>query len=377
MKTLHKTLFFLLLGIIILGCNKNSIPISNDDEKVTIELDKSYIQFGSGVSTRASLISGYLNSNFAVLGYQYRGEWEGEKIFATPNVFKELNSDRFALPQIVKYDDGIYTYDPIQAWTGNTYSFFGYYPSEHSSITLFEDGKSQQGVPYITYTHPDSGDPSSLVDVMTASFIDTKIGYDDQGNEINYEVNLEMQHRMSAIDLRARNYYKDNDGVPLTIQINSLIFEPIVTYKKAKFYLDGTTEGIPLEASQNGNLSYPIVSNNPFDVRPNSSEDTSLREITSSSNETTILLIPQDTQIEGKLELSYKMMYEDGTYITDESGAIKVKPVTFDLGHFKRTLIEGRRYYIEITFTSDAVSLNINTADEWEEIEDDVIMEFE
>ena len=39
--------------------------------------------------------------------------------------------------------------------------------------------------------------------------------------------------------------------------------------------------------------------------------------------------------------------------------------------NFSKELIEGRRYYIELTFTSDAVSVNIVAADEWNFIDKD------
>ena len=44
--------------------------------------------------------------------------------------------------------------------------------------------------------------------------------------------------------------------------------------------------------------------------------------------------------------------------------------------NFDKPLIEGRRYYIELTFTSDAVSVNIVAADEWN-TKPDIQYEFE
>lgn len=385
MKIYNKILGLLFIAALACACNKSSIPEGPDDNEITVELDKSYIQFNSGIETKGTLVDGYLNSSFAVLGYQYPGQWSGEKVFAEPNVFKKTTGD-WAVSQIVTYDDAtqLYTYNPVQAWTGNRYSFFAYYPHDNANIKLFDDGTVKLGVPYITYTHPTDGDPTKLVDVMTASFIDTKIGYDENGNEINYEVNLEMQHRMSAIDVCARNYYKDEAGNLLTIEITKLEFKPIVAYKKAKFNLDGTTT---FEDGDAGNLTYTLVSNTSscpewasqtFEVASNNQIDTELRYITSSENNTTILLIPQpSTDLGGTLEISYRMKYDEDTYVVDEDGEIVEKSVTYNLVNSKRTLAEGRRYYIEITFTSDAVTVNITAADEWEVLKDDVEMEFE
>jgi hypothetical protein len=195
-----------------------------------------------------------------------------------------------------------------------------------------------------------------------------------------------MQHRMSAIDICARNYYKDDEGNLLTIEITKLEFKPIVTYKKAKFYLDGVTEPITLEEGETGNLIYTLVtSSNPrpawarstVDIEDNNQNDTDLRYITSSDENTTILLIPQSSELEGTLELSYKMKYDDDTYVKNEQGEVIEKHVSYNLMNSKRALAEGRRYYVEITFTSDAVTVNITAADEWEELENDVVMEFE
>lgn len=387
MKIYNKILGLLLIAALACGCSKNSITGGLDDNEVTIELDHSYIQFSSGIATKGTLIDGYLNQNFAVLGYQYPGLWEAEDVMLEPNVFK-TTSGGWAIPQIVTFDDEtqLYTYEPIQAWTGNRYSFFAYYPSDNANVKLFDNGTQKKGVPYITYTHPTDGDPTKLVDIMTASFIDTKIGYDANGNEINYEVNLEMQHRMSAIDICARNYYKDDAGIPLTIEITKLDFKPQVAYKKAKFNLDGTTELISLENGDTGNLTYTLVSNSTsrpdwarsiFEVKHNNQIDTDLRDITSSDENTTILLIPQPSELGGTLELSYQMKYEDNTYVRNEQGDILEKHVSYNLIDSKRALAEGRRYFVEITFTSDAVTVNITAADEWEELENDVVMEFE
>lgn len=395
MKIYNKILGLLLIAALACGCSKNSVLELPNGNDITIELDHSYIQFGSGIETKGTLINGYLNNSFAVLGYQYPGLWTAEKVFAEPNVFKTL-SGNWAVPQIVTFDEltQLYSYNPIQAWTGNRYSFFAYYPYNNNNVVLFDgDGEDEgteidikKGIPYIIYTHPADGDPTKLVDLMTASFIDTKIGYDENGNEINYEVNLEMQHRMSAIDICARNYYKDDEGNLLTIEITKLEFKPIVAYKKAKFYLDGVTEPITLEEGETGNLIYTLVtSSNPrpawarstVDIEDNNQNDTDLRYITSSDENTTILLIPQSSELEGTLELSYKMKYDDDTYVRDEQGDILEKHVSYNLINSKRALAEGRRYYVEITFTSDAVTVNITAADEWEELENDVVMEFE
>ena len=43
---------------------------------------------------------------------------------------------------------------------------------------------------------------------------------------------------------------------------------------------------------------------------------------------------------------------------------------------FSRSLVEGRRYFIEITFTSDAITTDVLAAEEWDMVRN-VIHEFE
>lgn len=381
MKTFSKLLYLFSFVAILLSCNKKSLSVEDGD--ISIELDKRYIQFNSAVPTRGSLITGeYLEDDFAVLGYQYRGNWQTASIMAKPNVFFTSEGD-LALPQIVTHNNGIFTYSPLQAWTGNTYSFFGYYPSEHDNIELFDPESNKEGVPYITYTVPNASDPRGLIDIMTASYIDTNVDY-------SYDVHMNMRHRLSAIDIGVRNYYQyiDAEEIPhlITIEITSLELQ-LTTYEKAKIYLDYTT---PTSGSGAQTLTYKMVglgedwSPSIFEVKSNSNENTSLTMITKyqGENATSILLVPQSNHIEGTLKMEYKKRFEDGTgYMVNEEPISGKDQYTFELSQnlkdFNRSLVEGRRYFIEITFTSDAVSVNIVAADEWDELEDDVKHEFE
>ena len=221
----------LLLMVSLTGCDK----MSNISTIVNEPLDpsKNYIHFDADISTRGALVEGnLLNNTFAVIGYQHRGEWEAEKIFAVPNVFDNT-------PQIVTYSDGIFSYSPMKVWTGNKYSFFGYYPSDNNTqMTL----TANQGDPYITYKLPDDNDPTKLIDVMTADYINTGIA-------ASASVAMPFRHRLSAIDVGARNYYEYNhDGDPatpnrdVTIEITRLIVNLTnIVNTSAKIYLDHTS----------------------------------------------------------------------------------------------------------------------------------------
>lgn len=365
MKVYYKILGLIFFAVLLLGCTKSAI--SDESCEIDINTDRSYIRFDSGISTRGALfLKDYLDANFNVLGYQYPGIWESESSMATPNVFQST-------PQLVTHSDGIYTYSPIKAWTGNTYSFFGFYPSNSSYIKIFDNGTAKEGIPYITYTVPTSADPSDLIDIMTASVINTDI-------DVSPDVRLNMRHRLSAIDLGARNYYvqKITNGDTeeshlVTIEITSLEMQ-VKTYTSAKIYLDGTTS---TTGTGSQTLKYQMVTS-ATDIAPNSTDDTALRLITTDTGEkaTSVILVPQTNFLEGTLSLKYKKKYksDNGQYVyigNEES-------VPVDLKTLERTLVEGRRYTIEFTFTSDAVSINISVVDEWDEInKDDLKHEFE
>lgn len=406
MKICSRFLAFLFV-VALVGCSKNVDDISKDDGGVVLDPNSRYIHFYSEVSSRGALVEGTsLTDDFAVLGYQYRGDWETESVMARPNVFykSDVKSEsNLALPQMVTYNEGmgIFEYTPIQAWTGNKYSFFGYYPSSHTNIKLFGDGNVKSGSPYINFTLPADADSRKLIDVMTAAYVDT-------GVSSSPSVNLNFRHRLAAIDVGARNYYDYdldgnpstvNDVVPVTIEITKLTvtLENIVN-SGANIYLDDQIPTEYIKSSPVLNKSYPMVgtvswTEPTFDVIPNTKEDRSMRIISTQSGEnaSSLLLIPQTELLHGTMELTYKKkrkanpsdtewLYQkaNGDWVYREAGDLENDFLySPDLNvNFSKELGEGRRYYIELTFTSDAVSVNIIAADEWNTLPD-VKHEFE
>ena len=377
-------IFYKILGIFSIvaalgSCSKNIS--SGDGDDMVIDSNSRYIQFDPGISTRGSLVtSQYLEADFAVIGYQYPKDWKTAISMATPNVFDSP-------VQKVTFKDGIYQYSPLKVWTGNYYSFFAYYPYEDESIELFD--ADYEGSPYIKYTHPTSTDPSNMVDIMTASYIDTHV-------DASPEVRMKMEHRLSAIDIMARNYYQytDESDVPhlVTIEITDLTLS-LTTYKGAQIYLDSNYEGlngssiVPFDYDEKTGIAptqtiaYKFPS---LDINPNGSDDTAFRQI--SKDGKTLLMIPQPNEaMKGVLNMTYKKRYtpkdENGNdledaYIINDKDNTAVFTEEIDLSQYDCRLKEGSRYYIEITFTSDAVSVNILKSDEWDEL-DDVELEFE
>ena len=385
MKRMNR-FFPLLFAVIIAGCSPNNedIPTHTD---MPLDPTKRYIHFDADVLTRGALVEGdYLQDNFYALGYMYGGDWETEKVMALPNVFNNT-------PQLVEYNigNGLFGYTPIQAWTGNKYSFFGYYPI-HDSVKLFDDGTVKQGDPYITYELVSRNNPIGLIDVMTASYLDT-------GVSSNPSVGLHFRHRLAAIDVGARNYYtiEDNNGddIPVTIELTELgvIFNNLMN-DKAKIYLDASIPSVYTPAAEgNRTATYYMVHANPayvipktFDVVPNTSSYTNFQYISTQTGEnaSTILVIPQEEPLTIGGSITYKKKYKDAqdrwVYLTND----KVGDVYYNTQLFKEELhltfnkqiMEGRRYFIEFTFTSDAVSVNVIAADEWN-TNPDITHEFE
>ena len=387
MKIFNHILTLASIAILLGSCSEGAAP----DNEVVIPLDpdSKYIHFDADVATRGALIDGnILEDHFYVLGYQYRGSWEAAKVLATPNVFDST-------PELVSYENGVYSYSKIQPWSGNTYSFFGYYPSDSSYIKLFDDGTAKTGEPYIIYNFPTDSDPTLHIDVMTADYIDTSVA-----SSANVQMNF--RHRLCAVDVGARNYYTfdhDNntltDDKEVTIEITSLsVAITNIVNTSAKIYLDHNKPTEYPNTQTKASVNYVMVgapewAPTTFDVDPNTKTDRAIRLVTHSTGEnaSSMMFIPQEELLSGTVDIYYRKKYvaDDGktlyqrinfgdnneTYYTwtelpTDANALQYytfKPVLNI--NFDKPLIEGRRYYIELTFTSDAVSVNIIAADEW------------
>lgn len=369
MKIYRQFLMFLAVAALA-SCGKNIDDIPNNEIEIPLDPNKQYIQFDAEIPTRGALVVGNtLAQNFKVLGYQYRGTWESESILASPNVFDTT-------PELVEYAGGIFTYTEIKPWTGNKYSFFGYVPT---NLTLFDNDTAKTGEPYITYKLPtDSTDPTQLIDIMTAAYIDTSLS-------ASASVTLPMKHRMAAIDVSARNHYDykyDHDSDPntddietqVTIEITHLdIILDNVVNKAAKIYLNPDKDIATTKAADDEKQrKYQVVGEagwapDTFDIAPNTSTDGAMRVIHNENNTLSMLLIPQEELVTGSLDLKYKRKYKDSNENWVTLDATPITPNADELKiNFNKSLNEGSRYFIEMTFTSDAVSVSVVAADEWD-----------
>ena len=351
---------FLLVVMLLCGCSKSGIT---PDEQIVVPT-KPYIYLDAGVSTRASLVEGTtLRRNFSVYGYTYdfNNKWSTYRVTAKPNVFDNV-------PQNVTHSSGSYKYDPIKEWQGGKYTFFAYYPS-----SLNSSGANVEGTPYITYA-PDFNDTAEHRDIMTAMFEDTSLSSSPY-------VYFDFYHRLSAVDVVAMNFYEysyddpDSENTVITEKITidivdlALSFEN-VQYKEAKIYLDRRIPSELTPAAAGTNPFYQIISQDSGSgIYINYNEDATLRPITAQNNSSMIFIPQEETDLEVTTTVKYKKRRPNGEYLTDENGD-DVFTQTIETP-FNQPLKEGSRYYLQMTFTSSAVSISIITSDEWDDIKVD------
>jgi hypothetical protein len=355
---------FILVAVLLCGCNDNAIDSS--DEQIVVPT-KPYIYIDAAVNTRASLVEGTkLERTFGIYGftYDFNNKWSTYRVTAKPNVFDDV-------PQQVTYNNGSYQYSPTKEWEGGKYTFFAYYP-----YSLVVSGKEVEGTPYVTYG-PDFNDTAEHRDIMTAMFEDTSLSSSPY-------VYFDFYHRLSAVDVVAMNFYEhsyddpDSENTVITEKITievvdlALQFEG-VQYKKAKIYLDRRIPSDRTPADAGTNPNYQIISSNSGSgIYINYNEDATLRPITAQNNSSMIFIPQESTDLEVTTTVSYKKRRPNGEYLTDKGSDVFTQTIETP---FNQPLKEGSRYYLQMTFTSSAVSISILTSDEWDDIK--VNYEFE
>lgn len=382
-----------------------------------------YISFHADVNSRASLqTSQYITEPFGVYGYQYdfNNTWNAQRVLATPNVFWNLN-DSTKLPLKVSYNNGIYNYTADGAydgtmdtntnqvnWTSNRYAFWAYYPYDNSS-NFSVSSMTSEGAPYVTYT-VDRTTTENMYDVMTGGI--SQITAANSGNTVTFT----MYHRLSAVDVSISNVYEHEyteNGINYVEDVNIIIdtlkleFNNL-KYDKAQIFLE-QNKNIPAlnsvltpAATNDMSATYQLVGgtnpdiDNPVTVGPTTTEKTNL----TAGNGATMTFIPQDTTnlsvtatvkyhmvgVETQDRVPHLRVNEQGEPVnkngnktndptqyvydgvadnatTGAKSTISVVKTT----DFNQPLVEGTRYYIVLNFTSEAVSINIITAEAWDD----------
>lgn len=347
---------FLLVIVLLCGCSKSDIT---PDDQIIVPT-KPYIYLDAGVSTRASLVEGtVLDETFGVYGftYDFNNTWSTYRVTAKPNVFDNV-------PQLVEYINGSYKYSDVKEWQGGKYTFFAYYPFD----LVTSDG-NDEGTPYITYV-PDFTSTAEHKDIMTAMFEDTSLSSSPY-------VYFDFYHRLSAVDVVAMNFYEhsyddpDSENTVITEQVTIEIVDLAlqfknVEYQEAKIYLDRRIPSVCTPADAGTNPIYQIISKESgkgIDINYN--EDATLRPITAQNNSSMIFIPQEKTDLEVTTTVEYKKRRPNGEYIIEDGNNVFTQTIETP---FNQPLKEGSRYYLQMTFTSSAVSISIITSDEWDDI---------
>lgn len=351
-------IFALCALLFAYGC-ENNLGLPEEEDNHVIIPGGEYIYLDAGVSTRGSLVEGTsLNAGFGAYGftYNFNNRWTTFRVTGKPNVFGSV-------PQEVTYNDGFYSYTPMKQWEGGKYTFFAYYPYGNDNVVPSGD---EENTPYVTYS-PSLSSTSNHADIMTAIFEDTSLS----SSPYAY---FDFHHRLAAVDVAALNFYEyshNEDGSvhtdKVTIEITdlSLAFKNL-SYKSAQIYLDRRVSSVRTENdAENDAASFTVVSGGNVEITPSTTSDFQL--ITNAASKQTMLLIPQENEnLEVTTTITFKKRLPNGTYLTDDGGGDTFTDTK--LTSFGQALKEGSRYYIQITFTSSAVSINIITSAEWDEI---------
>ncbi len=370
----------LCVALLASGCDNGTISPEGDDDNVIVVPDGgSYIYLDAevGNKTKGTLIEGNeLKDRFGAYGftYDFTNRWTTYRATATPNVFKN-NDGNFVAVQEVTYDEGIYSYEPVQEWSGGKYTFFAYYPyyddNDPNNKSVTASGKNVEGTPYVIYAPEDFlTSTANHTDVMTAMFQDTSLSSSQY-------VDFDFQHRLSAIEVVALNFYEYNhedaggnvttEKIEIEITDLNITFENL-KYKEAKLYLDSSIPSENTSLDDADEPSYDIVPNEPIRYSTTS-------EFQRINPNQTLLVIPQtEEDLNVTTTVSFKKKRDDGTYLSEDGSETFTSSKTTEFG---QALKAGSRYYIQITFTSAAVSINILTSAEWEDLAEDVYHEFE
>ena len=431
MRRLYNILAIAALLISFTSCERDTVYEDDvtTPEDIIIPADN-YITFHADANTRAALQTGDYIDGFGVYGYKYdfNGTWNGQRPVAKPNVFWNLDEST-KVPLKVTYDGGIYSYtadgSPDMAeggngqvkWSGSRYAFWAYYPYESYAANFSISGMEQEGAPYVTYT-VDRTSTQNMYDVMTGGI--SQVTAASNGNTVTFT----MRHRLSAVDVSISNVYQHDyvtDGVNHTedvkIEISDLKlnFENL-KYNSAKIFLEQdksipalNTVLTPADAGSMG-ATYQLVGGTNPDISTSVSVEptTTTKTNITADADATMTFIPQETtDLKVTANIQYRLKgVGSGNYVghlrvndeghpVDRAGNVTDDPTKYvydgvtqaeltaqdivgEAGDeyitavkttdFSRTLDENTRYYIVLNFTSEAVSINIITAEKWDEV---------
>lgn len=323
-----------------------------------------YISFNSEVASRGELVTEMTGKDFGVMGYEYNGDWNTVKVQATPDLF---------YAQTIGWDNvnELHTYAPLKPWIpGKRYTFFGYYPTTGVELS----GEDVEGVPYLTYTLPDT--PADMKDVMTTVVYDTD-------NSASNSVGLTFQHRLVAMNVQARNFNTPYNGNPVYIKLTDVsITYTNLKYDKVTLPMDASLPVARTEATEK-TKEYTILDTGNLLIPPtdtSTGETTSVEVSAGQEPPTTLILIPQegtdesDDYLKGTVTFTFDYVDANGNKITiaDVAEQPGIRTLPFDLG---KSIVAGRKYALLMNFSRTSVTIAIVESGEW--TDKDIDIEFE
>lgn len=344
-------------------------------QKQSIGPDREYaedglVSFATRVHTKAPVITILTGKYFGVYGYSYSNltNWGTAKAKATPNEFHNLSVSGTDCTYQYLGEDAIGGYKKWDFSKG--YSFFAYYPytdiNSSSDIKpspmTYDNGAPIYETPYIDYTLPISNsqsvNPDNMLDIMTAAVMDHTL-------TLGPVVDFNFYHRLFCIDLKAINHTDDE----ITVSNLSMTISGI-HYNKARIYMDRNRviydedqkKDVPqssIPSAEDWSLTKEVT----FTPLINEDEliiDAHATVASISDNQKLVMLIPQDSSLDGAAKLKIKMSF-------DLNGETYSYPVEDE---FNLNFMEGRKYTLTLNFLIDDVNLVAANVAPWDTVED-------
>ena len=388
-KTMRKFIYILFAtALFATSCEQEQQFVFQDGE---LPIHHGYMQFSTGISTRAQLATDMKAKNFGVLGYKYSSttNWATAKPVTAPNTFYNLKVD-CAANGTCTYD--AYPSDPdknFKEWEEGNYSFFAYHPYDGYNNGISLSNESATNTPMLTYTYPwlnptdqdswfeaeytvlDQNKETQTFDVIhlcdaTAPVYDlmTAEAIDVNGTGAG-TVGLDFKHRMFALEVLANNYNENTEGtydarqsisnlvLTLTgLQHSTMTIPMSMQSGEAAPVYGGTAPGTRSFVINNKQIMVPAFNETTEDGR-GEGVATSISKLGGrNDNAGYLMLIPQTTGLSGTLHWNDELSNFPGTISTEFTSTIEFKA--------------GRLYQLYINYVGSGITIALIEAGAWD-----------
>ena len=383
-----KNIKYTLLAAVLLAisCEQIEQPSINLGE---LPIHRGYMQFSTGVSSRAQLATDMKGKSFGVLGYQYSSttNWATAKPVTAPNTFYNL--------EVACSENGTCSYDAypsdndksLKEWEEGNYSFFAYHPyGEGTGVSL--SNESATNTPTLTYTYgwlnPTDQDDWFKSGFKTNAIIDTKVEqisvdvvklynasapvYDvmtaeaiDVNGRGSGTVGLNFKHRMFALEVLANNYNETTENKNASAYMSSVVLTlnglqhrtmtipmSMQSGEAAPDYGGAAlgTRSFLITDPEDGQIRIPA-----FNERTEDGRGEGVPTSLSSVNGGYLMLIPQTTGLSGSLHWP-ELSNFPGNISTTFSSGIEFKA--------------GKLYQLYINFVGSGITIALIEAGAWD-----------